>query len=79
MPVPETTSAEAFARYVGGKVLRVGRGKAWGEIQVFTMALPRVVELGVSPHIALAAGQFVVIIGSCMMAVSYTLSGEAMR
>ena len=26
MPVPETTSAEAFARYVGGKVLRVGRG-----------------------------------------------------
>jgi hypothetical protein len=29
MPIPETTSAEAFARYVGGKVLRVGRGKAW--------------------------------------------------
>jgi hypothetical protein len=31
MPVPETTSAEAFARYVDGKVLRVGRGKAWGK------------------------------------------------
>ena len=30
MPVPKITSAEAFARYVGGKVLRVGRGKAWG-------------------------------------------------
>lgn len=45
MPTPETTSAEAFARYVGGKVLRVGRGKAWGEIQAFTMALPRVVDL----------------------------------
>lgn len=45
MPVPETTSAEAFARYVGGKVLRVGRGKAWGEIKAFTMALPRVVDL----------------------------------
>lgn len=24
MPVPETTSAEAFERYVGGKCLRVG-------------------------------------------------------
>jgi AraC family transcriptional regulator len=45
MPVPETTSAEAFARYVGGKVVRVGHGKAWGEIQAFTMVLPRVVDL----------------------------------
>lgn len=45
MPVPETTSVEAFARYVGGKVVRVGHGKAWREIQAFTMVLPRVVDL----------------------------------
>jgi hypothetical protein len=45
MPVPETTSAEAFARYVGEKVLRVGRGKPWREFQAWTMALPRVVDL----------------------------------
>src|SRR5450759_242396 len=43
MPVPETTSAEAFERYVGGKCLRVGHGKAWREIKAWTVALPRVV------------------------------------
>jgi len=45
MPVPETTSAEAFAGYVGGEVLRVGCRKAWREIQAWTMALPRVMDL----------------------------------
>jgi AraC family transcriptional regulator len=43
MPVPETTSAEAFERYVGGKCLRVGDGKAWRDIKAWTIALPRVV------------------------------------
>jgi len=28
MPIPETTSAEAFERYAGGKCLRASRGKA---------------------------------------------------
>jgi AraC family transcriptional regulator len=52
MPVPETTSAEAFARYVGGKVLRVGRGKAWREIQAWTTALPRVMDLLPLPSVS---------------------------
>jgi len=42
--VPETTSAEAFAKYVGGKVLRIGKGKAWREIKAWTNSLPHVVE-----------------------------------
>lgn len=44
MAIPETTSAESFAKYVGGKLLRVGEGKAWREIQAWTTSLPRVVE-----------------------------------
>jgi len=44
MPVPETTSAEAFERYVGGKCLRVGRGEAWRDIKAWIVALPRVVD-----------------------------------
>jgi AraC family transcriptional regulator len=35
MPVPETTSAEAFERYVGGKCLRTSRGKVWKEIKAW--------------------------------------------
>ena len=44
MAIPETTSAESFARFVGGKCLRVGAGKAWREIKAWTIALPRVVN-----------------------------------
>jgi AraC family transcriptional regulator len=44
MPVPETTSAEAFAHYVGGKVLRVGNGKAWRDIKAWIVHLPQVVD-----------------------------------
>ncbi len=44
MAIPETTSAEAFARFVGGKLLRVGEGKAWREIKAWITALPRVVD-----------------------------------
>lgn len=52
MPVPETTSAEAFERYVGGKRLRVGKGKAWREIKALTIALPRVVDLLPLPSVS---------------------------
>lgn len=44
MPVPETTSAKAFANFVGGKLLRVGEGRAWREIKAWTTSLPRVVD-----------------------------------
>ncbi len=44
MPIPETTSAESFARFVGGKVLRVGEGKAWREIKAWVTSLPTVVD-----------------------------------
>jgi len=44
MPIPETTSAESFAHYVGGKLLRIGEGKAWREIKAWTTALPPLVE-----------------------------------
>jgi len=33
MPIPETTSAEAFERYVGGKCLVACRGEAWRDIK----------------------------------------------
>jgi AraC family transcriptional regulator len=35
-PVPETTSAEALAGYVDGKLLLAGRGKAWRDIHAAT-------------------------------------------
>jgi len=44
MPVPETTSAEAFERYVGGKCLRIGSGEAWRDVKAWTITLPRVVK-----------------------------------
>jgi len=42
MPVPETTSAEALERYLGGKCLVAGRGKAWQDIKALIVALPSV-------------------------------------
>jgi len=45
MSVPETTSAEAFERYVGGKCLRVGSGEAWRDIKAWTVALPHIVDV----------------------------------
>jgi AraC family transcriptional regulator len=44
MPIPETTSAEAFERYVGGKCLRAGRGEAWRDIKAWIIALPPAVD-----------------------------------
>jgi len=44
MPVPETTSAEALERYVGGKCLVAGHGKAWREIKAWIVALPPMID-----------------------------------
>lgn len=44
VPNPERTSADSFARFVGGKLLRVGEGKAWREVKAWTTALPPVVD-----------------------------------
>lgn len=41
MHVPETTSAEAFERYVGGKCLHAARGKAWQDIKAWILVPPR--------------------------------------
>jgi AraC family transcriptional regulator len=52
MPVPETTSAEAFERYVGGKCLRAGHGEAWRDIKAWIVALPRNVEMLQLPSVS---------------------------
>lgn len=44
MSNPETTSAEAFWRYAGGKCLFESRGEAWRDIKAWLTALPPVVE-----------------------------------
>lgn len=41
MPIPETTSAEAFERYVGGEVRRAGRGEAWQDVKAWIILPPR--------------------------------------
>lgn len=45
MPIPETTSAEAFERYVGGNCLRASHGKAWRDIKAWIVAPPRIVDM----------------------------------
>jgi AraC family transcriptional regulator len=40
MSIPETTSAEAFERYVGGKCLFASSGEAWRDIKAWVVALP---------------------------------------
>jgi AraC family transcriptional regulator len=42
MFIPETTSAEAFQRYVGGKVLFESRGEAWRDLKAWLVSLPAV-------------------------------------
>jgi AraC family transcriptional regulator len=44
MSVPETTSAETFWRYAGGKCLFEGQGEAWRSIKAWLTVLPPVVE-----------------------------------
>ncbi len=52
MPIPETTSAEAFERYVGGKCLVACRGKAWRDIKAWIIAPPREVEMVHLPSVS---------------------------
>src|SRR5918911_3182454 len=42
MSIPETTSAEAFEGYVGGKVLFESRGEAWRDLKAWLVSLPAV-------------------------------------
>jgi AraC family transcriptional regulator len=44
MLTPETTSAETFWRYAGGKCLFESRGEAWREIKAWITALPPAVD-----------------------------------
>src|ERR671929_1548038 len=44
MSTPETTSAEAFWRYAGGKCLFESRGEAWRDIKAWITALPPVID-----------------------------------
>jgi AraC family transcriptional regulator len=52
MPVPETTSADAFERYVSGTVLAFGRGEAWREIKAWTVAMPPVADAMLLPAVS---------------------------
>jgi AraC family transcriptional regulator len=45
MSIPETTSAEAFERYVGGKCVFESRGEAWRDIKAWIYAHPPVVDM----------------------------------
>jgi AraC family transcriptional regulator len=45
MSIPETTSAEAFERYVGGKCVFESRGEAWRDIKACLFAHPPVVDM----------------------------------
>ncbi len=62
--VPETTSAEAFERYVGGKCLVACRGKAWRDIKACIIAPPRDVDM---VHLPSVSEPF----------LAWTVSGEA--
>jgi AraC family transcriptional regulator len=44
MSTPETTSAGAFERYVGGKCLFESRGEAWRDIKAWIVAIPSIVD-----------------------------------
>lgn len=52
MPVPDSTSAEAFERYVGGKCLVACRGKAWRDIKAWIIAPLREVEVVHLPSVS---------------------------
>jgi AraC family transcriptional regulator len=64
MFVPETTSAEAFERYVGGKCLVACRGKAWRDIKAWIIAPLSEVEM---VHLPSVSEPF----------LAWTVSGEA--
>lgn len=52
MSIPETTSAESFERYVGGKCLAAGQGEAWRDIKAWIVALPPVVDTTYIPSVS---------------------------
>jgi len=52
MPIPETTSAEAFEQYVGGRPMHIGRGEAWREVKAWISAPPRNVEMVSLPAVS---------------------------
>jgi AraC family transcriptional regulator len=52
MPIPETTSAEAFERYVGGKCLVACRGEAWRDIKAWIIAPPRSTDMVSLPAVS---------------------------
>ncbi len=45
MPTPETTSVEAFHRYIEGKCLVASSGEAWRNLKAWIIAPPRVTEM----------------------------------
>jgi len=63
VPVPETTSAEGFERYVGGKCVRTGDGEAWRDVKACILELPAVVETHHLPSVSEPS-------------VAWTISGE---
>jgi AraC family transcriptional regulator len=63
MSIPETTSAEGFERYVGGKCLFEGRGDAWRDIKAWIIALP---PIGNTVHLPSVSEPF----------LAWTISGE---
>lgn len=64
MDVPQNTSAEAFAQYVGGKCIRRSRGKAWRELQVSIIEVPQTVDVLPLPAVSETF-------------LAWTISGEA--
>src|SRR6266478_4218992 len=52
MSIPETTSAEAYESYIGGKCLRACRGEAWRDIKACIIASPRIVDMVHLPAIS---------------------------
>jgi len=64
MPIPPKTSAETFERYVGGQVVKAGRGQAWHDIKAWIISPPR--STGTVPLPAVSEPSF-----------SWTFSGEA--
>jgi len=50
--VPETTSAEAFGRYVGGQCLVACRGAAWRDIKAWVIAPERQVKMVHLPSVS---------------------------
>ncbi len=64
MSIPETTSAEAYESYIGGKCLRACRGEAWRDIKACIIASPRIVDM---VHLPAVSEPF----------IAWTTSGQA--